>query len=473
MGNALHRDTQDNATGLSEKERRLIHESWQTFTKKHPDYGIILFTALFVKHPEYQKLFKKFKGKDLGTLMRDPVFTDHASSAGRQITAMVNALETPGVLLEIITKNIEFHPIGSGVLPEHYVEMGRALIDVLRADEDEHTTRATIRAWEKLLHLMNQKTTEVYAEEVKQNKLTSADPFEVERGMSTTDIMAGSNKSVEQVGHKQLPSAGPHHQKASDSQSSSKKEHPKEAASHDKVGVEHGAASGSTEQATTSGKPPKDKPETHSHLHASEGEHPKEAASHDKVAVEHGAAGGSTEPATASGMPPKDKTEKHSHLHASEKEHPKDATSRDKKGAEHDDASGSAEQAATSGMGPKDKSETISRLHVTERSALKTHRKDHLGHKPPVPPLGRVIVTSADVSSLREPYKGTLSSQSSRSSPSMWKSALARRHERARLYSVLRTEQPVTMKPSESVAGQALEHVLAACKILIAPNVIR
>lgn len=384
MGNALHRDTEDGTTGLTEKERRLIHESWQNFTKKHPDYGILLFTALFVKHPEYQKLFKKFKDKELGTLMRDPIFTDHASTAGRQITAMVDSLETPGILLEIITKNIEFHPIGSGVMPEHYVEMGRVLIEVLRADEDERTTRATIKAWEKLLHLMNQKTTEVYAEEVKLNKLKNVDSYDVEYGMSTTDIMASSNKSVEKVDRRKQPSSAvPHHKRSSASELSSNKERPREAASHDKVGVEHGTASGSTEQATTSEVPPKDKSEAHSHLHASEREHPREATSHDKAGTEHGAASGSTEQATTSGMPPKDKAETHSHLHASGRAHPREAASHDKAGVEHGAASGSTEH-ATSGMPPEDKSETL--LHVTERSALKTHSKDHLGHKRHVPP---------------------------------------------------------------------------------------
>ncbi|KAH8032271.1 hypothetical protein HPB51_024048 [Rhipicephalus microplus] len=270
MGNALHHDAEDNTTGFTEKERRLLHESWQNFTKRHPDYGVILFTALFVKHPEYQKLFKKFRDKELGTFMRDPVFTDHASTAGRQITAMVDALETPGILLEIITKNMEFHPIGSGMKPKHYVEMGRVLVDVLSADEDERATRATIKAWEKFLHLINQKTIEVYAEEARLNKLKNIDPYEVECGMSTTDIMAGANKSVEQVGHKQLPSVGLHHRKASSSEFSSKKEHPIESTSHHKAEVGHGSALGSTDQATTSGVPLKDKPEEHPHSHASE-----------------------------------------------------------------------------------------------------------------------------------------------------------------------------------------------------------
>ncbi|XP_070383524.1 uncharacterized protein [Dermacentor albipictus] len=42
--------------------------------KEREDYGVILFTSLFVKHPEYHLLFKKFRANNLSALKKDPKF---------------------------------------------------------------------------------------------------------------------------------------------------------------------------------------------------------------------------------------------------------------------------------------------------------------------------------------------------------------------------------------------------------------
>ncbi|XP_070383525.1 uncharacterized protein [Dermacentor albipictus] len=43
-------------------------------TREREDYGVILFTSLFVKHPEYHLLFKKFRANNLSALKKDPKF---------------------------------------------------------------------------------------------------------------------------------------------------------------------------------------------------------------------------------------------------------------------------------------------------------------------------------------------------------------------------------------------------------------
>ncbi|KAH6923420.1 hypothetical protein HPB50_001059 [Hyalomma asiaticum] len=179
--------------------------------RKHLDYGVILFTALFVKHPEYQQLFKKFRDKQLSALIRDPAFTDHATTVGRQITAMVESLDTPGVLLEIIAKNVEIHTLQSGVTPEHFVELGHVIVEMLCTDDDDHGHRAVVKAWEKLLLLVNMKTEEVYANELREAQLKSTDPYKVELGMSTANILSTSSSSAIEVQDKQKPSTSSHY----------------------------------------------------------------------------------------------------------------------------------------------------------------------------------------------------------------------------------------------------------------------
>ncbi|XP_075529855.1 globin-like [Dermacentor variabilis] len=136
MGNIFSRDTEDTTTHLMGKDRRLICDSWHAFIAEREDYAVILFISLFVKHPEYQQLFKKFRANNLTALKKDPKFRAHASAVGRQITLMVDSLDTPRTLLDIIVKNAELHRRPGGVAPEHFVELGRVIIDVLRANQE-------------------------------------------------------------------------------------------------------------------------------------------------------------------------------------------------------------------------------------------------------------------------------------------------------------------------------------------------
>ncbi|XP_070383523.1 extracellular globin-E1-like isoform X1 [Dermacentor albipictus] len=74
MGNIFSRDTDDTTTHLTARDRRLIRDSWHAFIAEREDYGVILFTSLFVKHPEYHLLFKKFRANNLSALKKDPKF---------------------------------------------------------------------------------------------------------------------------------------------------------------------------------------------------------------------------------------------------------------------------------------------------------------------------------------------------------------------------------------------------------------
>lgn len=268
MGNIFNKDPEDMTTRLTGKDRRLIRDSWHAFKTEHEDYGVILFTSLFVKHPEYQQLFKNFREKKLGALKMDPKFSAHASTVGHQITVMVNSLDTPRTLLEIIGKNAELHMQKSGVAPEHFVELGRVIIEVLCANQEELMPPAVVKAWEKLFRLMNEQTAAVFADEPRPVNAKSADSYKVEHGMSTAHILSRSNTPAERAQNRRLsPRISPLMSKRSSPRASPLSVSPTahvqpQAASEDKV-IGPSAASDDPKQGQPSAVPPRDQPKAH------------------------------------------------------------------------------------------------------------------------------------------------------------------------------------------------------------------
>ncbi|XP_077492509.1 uncharacterized protein LOC144103727 [Amblyomma americanum] len=207
MGGAASKDVADQTTGLTGKDRRHIRDIWHTFTTQHEDYGEILFTSLFFRHPDYQQLFTHFRDRPLGSLKGAPKFRAHASIVGGHITSMVNALDTPKVLLGVVEKNARFHAkMISNVRPEHFVDLGRVIIEVLRANYEELMTPEVVRAWEKLFQLMNEKNVSVFTAE--QASTNASDSYKLQC-MSTTAVMARGNASPKATDHQRRYSQGP------------------------------------------------------------------------------------------------------------------------------------------------------------------------------------------------------------------------------------------------------------------------
>ncbi|XP_075529856.1 globin-like [Dermacentor variabilis] len=156
MGHGHSKDKVDKATGMTEREKQLVLHSWHAFTRAHSDYGVLLFDALFEAHPEYLKLFNKFKGKDLEALRQDSKFREHGVTIGMQLNNMVESVERPDNLLMLVNKNAEFHTRITGVAPKHFEEFGRIIVDVLKSKEGKLMTPPTVEAWGKLFALVNE-----------------------------------------------------------------------------------------------------------------------------------------------------------------------------------------------------------------------------------------------------------------------------------------------------------------------------
>ncbi|KAK8759535.1 hypothetical protein V5799_002833 [Amblyomma americanum] len=143
----------DPRTGMSDREKRLVLESWRRFCEKNPNYGVLLLLGMFTKHPEYLKLFRSFKGRNLRTLHDDPKFRAHASAVGHQLSAMVECLDEPVVLIELIRKNAIKHRAQPGLRAENFEGLFSAVLSEIIASDRCLMTHDTVKAWERLFEV--------------------------------------------------------------------------------------------------------------------------------------------------------------------------------------------------------------------------------------------------------------------------------------------------------------------------------
>lgn len=166
MGNANKKaEPADPRTGLTATECKLVRRSWHDFCIGNGDYGVILFKSFFVKSPESLKLFRHFRGKSVGSLPDDPHFRTHACSVGYQLTSMVEKVDDPPVLEELIRKNALAHTDRVGVTPDKFAVLGQTVVEVLSARNEKFMTPAAVVAWGKVFACMNTITAKVFEEE--------------------------------------------------------------------------------------------------------------------------------------------------------------------------------------------------------------------------------------------------------------------------------------------------------------------
>ncbi|KAH9379847.1 hypothetical protein HPB48_003498 [Haemaphysalis longicornis] len=75
---------------------------------------------------------------------------NHAIKFGDQLNNLIEALDKPAVLADLMRKTSHLHAGHKGVKPEHFVTMGRVIINVLTANHDRLMTGPAVKAWEKL-----------------------------------------------------------------------------------------------------------------------------------------------------------------------------------------------------------------------------------------------------------------------------------------------------------------------------------
>ncbi|XP_065289757.1 uncharacterized protein [Dermacentor albipictus] len=156
MGNTSRKtgELPDEVSGLTENQKNLVRSTWRTFCNDNREYGVLMFLSLFVKHPEFLRMFHNFRSKHVATLKDDPAFRAHGCAVGYHLTSMVENLTDPAAFEVLVRRNATEHLRRKGVTPHHFELMGGCVVDVLQAKEGRIMTPAALEAWKKFLSFM-------------------------------------------------------------------------------------------------------------------------------------------------------------------------------------------------------------------------------------------------------------------------------------------------------------------------------
>ncbi|KAL1453498.1 hypothetical protein MTO96_043778 [Rhipicephalus appendiculatus] len=168
MGNCWAKEPVNKRTGMTRSENRLVQTTWNTFCRKHPDFGSLLLLAMFTQHPEYQKLFPKFKAHELRVLRDGAKFRAFGQAVGHQLTAIVNSLDDYEDLLTVARQNAVEHARREGVQANHFEGFFSAALSQMIEGNRSAMKPAAITAWEKFFETLNMITKHAFDEAAKE-----------------------------------------------------------------------------------------------------------------------------------------------------------------------------------------------------------------------------------------------------------------------------------------------------------------
>ncbi|KAH6924258.1 hypothetical protein HPB50_014527 [Hyalomma asiaticum] len=153
----------DPVTGLSVRDRNYIIDTWILIRRDIRVTSTSMFVALFARYPDYQRLFERFANVPLQELPRNEVVKAHALAVFYFYTNIVDGMDDPDLLTELVRKNVRNHlrrPMG----PQHYANMDEVLLEVIKDKLRSRMSPGAVRAWKKLFGYCHKVTHQVYAE---------------------------------------------------------------------------------------------------------------------------------------------------------------------------------------------------------------------------------------------------------------------------------------------------------------------
>ncbi|XP_064487952.1 hemoglobin subunit beta-like [Ornithodoros turicata] len=157
-------------THLTPGEKQAIRRTWTLFMKNIREDGPAVFMALFVRYPAYQKLFAPFADVDLSVLPNDPRLTAHAVSWAYFMTSIVDNLDDPPTLTELVRKLARNHHIYT-VGPQHFEHMSGVIVQVFQDKLGKKMTPVCCESWGKMMEYVVQTVQSVSEEKEREEKL--------------------------------------------------------------------------------------------------------------------------------------------------------------------------------------------------------------------------------------------------------------------------------------------------------------
>nr|CAH0102329.1 unnamed protein product [Daphnia galeata] len=144
----------DPVTGLSQREKDYIQQSWSHVRQDLKAAGLGFFQAFFTAHPDYQAKFKKFTNVPADKLAENKAFQVHAMNVMNAVTMVVDSLDDiPKLVNEL--KNLGESHGRNNIQVSHFRNLTVVLVAFLEsALGPEHFPEDVKQSWIKALDVV-------------------------------------------------------------------------------------------------------------------------------------------------------------------------------------------------------------------------------------------------------------------------------------------------------------------------------
>ncbi|XP_046573943.1 globin-like [Haliotis rubra] len=150
FGGGRDMDTPDKATGLTERQKDAIRTSWALVSLDLKGNGVNFLIKFFKDYPEDKTFFEAFKDKKPEELRDNPKMRAHASIVMHALTSVVDNLDDPECLIDILQRNAQSH-FGRNIRIKQYKDLFETFVRYLQEALGDKCTELTKTSWEKAL----------------------------------------------------------------------------------------------------------------------------------------------------------------------------------------------------------------------------------------------------------------------------------------------------------------------------------
>ncbi|CAK9834328.1 unnamed protein product [Anthophora retusa] len=152
----------DQATGLTERQKKLVQNTWAVIRKDEVGSGVAVMTAYFKKYPDYQRYFTAFMDTPLNELSANKRFQAHCASIITALNNVIDFLHDPGLMEASLIGLAERHK-KRGQTEEQFQNLKEVILEVLRQALGRQFTTEVAEAWSKTLDVVFTKIYQVLA----------------------------------------------------------------------------------------------------------------------------------------------------------------------------------------------------------------------------------------------------------------------------------------------------------------------
>lgn len=114
-------DVNDNPPHLTETQKAVIRNNWNTLKCHVANIGVITYVSMFESRPELMEVFSKFKGRDINELRRAGLLRQHALRVMATIDKCITRLDEPTTLRTMLRESGAHHRTYK--VPSHYIQI--------------------------------------------------------------------------------------------------------------------------------------------------------------------------------------------------------------------------------------------------------------------------------------------------------------------------------------------------------------